>query len=77
MEAHPLYGALSQWGLLDPIKPVYDWCNQIAKLTASTFNWLDYYASISGHGSCNAEHWLAAFFPGWPKPLPVVTDTPR
>jgi len=37
--AHPLYSALSQWGLLDPIKPAYcqSWPDGKPRLTASAF----------------------------------------
>ena len=40
MEAHPLYGALSQRGLVDPIKPAYNksWPDGWLRLTASAFN---------------------------------------
>jgi len=39
--AHLLYDALSQWGLLDPIKLAYNqsWPDGQLKLTASTFKW--------------------------------------
>ena len=39
-ELKPLYGALSQRGLLDPIKPAYNqsWPDGWLKLTASVFN---------------------------------------
>jgi len=42
MGAHPLYGALSQRGLLDPIKPAYNQSRLDGrlKLTASAFNQL-------------------------------------
>ena len=42
MGAHPLYGALSQGGLLDPIKPAYNQSRLDGrlKLTASAFNQL-------------------------------------
>jgi len=35
-------GARRQWGLLDPIKPAYDWCRP-AQLAASIFKQLDQY----------------------------------
>jgi len=40
MGTHPLYGALSQRGLLDPIKPAYNqsWPDDQLKLTASIFS---------------------------------------
>ena len=40
MGAHPLYGALSQQGLLDQIKPAYNQSrpDDRLKLTASTYN---------------------------------------
>jgi len=42
MTAHPLYGALNQQGLLNPIKPAYNQSGLDGwlKLTASTFNQL-------------------------------------
>ena len=42
MTAHPLYGALNQQGLLNPIKPAYNQSRPDGwlKLTASTFNQL-------------------------------------
>jgi len=42
MGTHPLYGALKQRGLLDPIKPAYNQSRPDGqlKLTASTFNQL-------------------------------------
>ena len=59
------YHALSQRGLLDPIKLAYDqrrpdgWL----KLTASTFNQLGQYVSSPDHRTyCFAE--LAGFYPG-------------
>jgi len=42
MGAHHLYGALSQWGLLDPTKPAYNHSRPDGrlKLIASAVNWL-------------------------------------
>jgi len=42
MRAHPLYGAFSQQGLLDPIKPAYNrsWPGGQLIFTASAFNQL-------------------------------------
>ena len=45
--AHPLYGALSQRGLIDPVKLAYEQCR--LKLTASAFNRLSPYASSPDH----------------------------
>jgi len=60
MGTHLLYSALSQRGLLDPIKPAYNqsWPDDQLKLTASIFS---QYADSPGHSTyCYAE--LAASF---------------
>ena len=52
------YGALSQRGLLHPIKLAYDrrWPDGRLKLTASAFNRLGQYAGSPGHRTyCYAE----------------------
>ena len=63
MEAHPLYGALSLWGLLDPVVPAYNqsWSDDRLILTASTFNRLWAVFQRPGHSNyCHTE--LAASF---------------
>ena len=60
--AHPLCGALSQWGLLEQVKPAYNQTRPYSqlKLTASTPT-MDQYASSPGYSIyCYAE--VAAFF---------------
>jgi len=62
--AHPLYGALSQQGLLDPVKPASNqsWSDGQLKLTASAFNrlWISMPAVLLTVPYCCAQ--LAASF---------------
>ena len=72
MGAYPLYGALSQRGLLDPIKPAYNqsWPDGWLKLTASVFNlqptvsstdYVDQNASSPGHSTYYYAELTASF----------------